>query len=84
MEEVLADAVDVGGVVAVDGLAVHGFPQGARLDIEGVEAHAHGFYVGIGLAVGGGGACLVDDASGSSHGTGDDALVCLLLSLDAQ
>ena len=84
MEEVLADAVEVGGVGAVDGLAVHGLPQGARLDIKAVETDAHGLYIGVGLAVGGGGACLVDDSGGSSHGAADDALVGLVLSLDVE
>lgn len=51
-EKGLADAVDVGGIVAVDGLLVHRFPQGTRFNVCGVESHTHCLYVVVGLAVG--------------------------------
>ena len=53
-EEGFGYAVDVGRGVFVDGLAVHRFPQGARLDAGRVEGHAQGLDVVVGLAVGGG------------------------------
>lgn len=74
-EEGLADAVDVGGAVAIDGLPVHGFPQGAALYVCGVEGHAKGFHVVVGLAVGDGTAGSVCDACRTAYGAGDDLSV---------
>lgn len=51
-EEGFRDAVDVGGGVAIDGLFVHRFPQGARFDAGCVESHAECLDVVVGLAVG--------------------------------
>lgn len=50
-EERFADAVGVGGSVAIDRLLVHRFPEGTRFDAGGVEVYAQGLYVIIGLAV---------------------------------
>ena len=40
-EEGLADAVGVGGGVAVDGLLVHGLPQRTQLDADDVQGPSH-------------------------------------------
>ena len=75
LEDFLADAIDVVGGVAVHGLLVHGFPHGAGYDVHGVQAHAQGFDVVVGLAVGGGGLGSVDDSGGS----GDNGFIGVLL-----
>lgn len=67
-EERLADAVDIGGTVAIDRLTVHGFPQRTALDVCGVESHTKGFHVVVGLAVGDGTAGSVCDACGTAYG----------------
>ena len=84
LEEALADAVDIGGRVAVDGLAVHGLPQGAALNVGAVEANAQGLHVVVGLAVGGGRRGLVDDTGGASDGALDHGAVGLVLTLYPQ
>lgn len=40
-EEGLADAIGVGGGVAVDGLLVHGLPQRTQLDADDVHGPSH-------------------------------------------
>lgn len=40
-EEGLADAIGVGGGVAVDGLLVHGLPQRTQLDADDVQGPSH-------------------------------------------
>lgn len=70
-EERFADAVDVGGIVLVDGLLVHRLPEGAGFDAGLVERHAQGLDVGVRLAVGVGGRRGVGHAGGASDRTGD-------------
>lgn len=83
-EEGLADAVDVGRSVAVDGLTVHGLPQRPRLDVGGIEGHTQGLDVGVGLAVGDGRGGGVRHACGATHGARDNLAVGGLLTADAQ
>ena len=81
-EEDLADAVGVRRGGGVDGLAVHRFPEGARLDSGGVEGGAHGLDVGVWLAVGGGRCRSVGHSRGAADGAREDCGVCLVLPLD--
>ena len=83
-EERFADAVDVGGIVLVDGLLVHRLPEGARLDVCGIESHAHCLYVIAGLTVGDCRRGGVGYARSSINSSGDDLLVGVLLSFDFQ
>ena len=83
-EERFADAVDVGGIVLVDGLLVHRLPEGARLDVCGIESHAHCLYVIVGLTVGDCRRGGVGYARSSTNSSGDDLLVGVLLSFDFQ
>ena len=82
-EEAFAHAVGVFGVALVDRLAVHGLPEGAAFDVGGVEGHAQGFDVVVGLAVCYGGYGSVCHACLAAYGSGDYLLVGVLLTLDA-
>ena len=53
-EEGLADAVDVGRSVFVDGLLVHWLPKRTGLDVGLIEIDAQSLYIFVGLTVGGG------------------------------
>ena len=46
-EEVVGYAVDVGGSIGVERLAVHRFPEGTAFDTGFFESEAQGFYVGV-------------------------------------
>ena len=52
LEERLADAVDVGGIGAIDGLAVHRLPERTALYAGLVQSHAQRLHIGVRLAVG--------------------------------
>lgn len=75
-EEGFRNAIGIGGVIAVYGLLVHGFPQWqwARLDIGCVESHTKGLYVVVGLAVGHDGLGGVGYARCSPDSTGNYCL----------
>lgn len=52
VEHMFAHAIDISGCVMIDGLLVHGFPQGAALYLTCIQEHAQGLYIVIRLAVG--------------------------------
>ena len=83
-EKGLAHAAEIGRAVSVHRLAVHGLPQRAGLDAQGVQAHAEGLHVGAGLAVGMSRVSRMGHAGGSAHCTPDGAAVGILLTPDAQ
>ena len=84
LEERFRDAVCVGRSVFVDGLLVHGFPQGTAFDSCCVEVHAQGLDIVAGLAVGCGRDNGMCDAGSASDGSGDHLPVGVFLAFDPQ
>ena len=83
-EKGLAHAAEIGRAVSVHWLAVHGLPQRAGLDAQGVQADAEGLHVGVRLAVSVGRVGCVGHSGGASHRALYGAAVGILLALDAQ
>ncbi len=83
-EEGLADAVGVRRGGGVDGLAVHRFPEGSRLDACGVEGGAHCLDVCVWLAVGGGRCGGVGHSRCTADGAREYCGVCLVLPPDPE
>ena len=62
---------------------MHWLPYGTAFYFLGEHEDTEGFYVGVGLAVGGGTFYCLDDSCCSTYGCLDDFLVGILLTLDA-
>ena len=62
---------------------MHWLPNRTALDFLGEHEDTEGFYVLVGLTVGGGTFYGLDDTGCSTHGSLDDFLVSILLTLDA-
>ena len=61
---------------------MHWFPNWTALDFLGKHEDTEGFYVLVGLAIGGGTFYGLDNSGCSTHGCLDDFLVGILLTLD--
>lgn len=78
-EDGFTDAVDVGGTALIDGLLVHGLPDGTGFYFLVEHEDAEGFDIFVGLAIGGGTVGYMDDTGGSSYCCLDDFFVGVLL-----
>ena len=72
LEDSLTDAIDIGWIILVNRLFMHGFPSRARLDVGGIKGDAHRLDVGVRLAVGMGRGCRMSDTGGTADSTGDN------------
>ncbi len=79
LEEGFLHTVGVNGIVAIDGLLVHWFPNRTALYLLTEHEDTEGFNVLVWLAVGGGAIYRLDDTCSTSYGSLDYLLVGVLL-----
>ena len=78
MEEILADAVDIGRRIVIDRLTMHGLPKRTRLDASLIEHHTHGLNITVRLTVRMHRASAMNLCCSATNGTSDRLLISML------
>ena len=81
-EDLFFHAFGIHCCAGIDGLLVHGLPDGATLDLLVQHPYSHGFDIIIWLAVGNRTVYPMDHSCSTTYGCLDDFLVGVLLSFD--
>ena len=82
MEEILADAVDIGRRIVIDRLAMHGLPKRTRLDASLVEHNTHGLNITVRFTVRMHRASAMNLSGSATNGTTDRLSVGQLFTFD--